>query len=161
DLVLLASDPAAALGWTAVTFPAEGFVWFTLKDPRVLRQTVLWLSNGGRHYPPWSGRHTNVLGLEEVTSYFHLGLAASAAPNPLSERGIPTSVDLDGRPFTVACIAAVAAVPEGFDHVADVRAHEGGTAARPRPAAARPAPGPPPPPSCRGRAGGGGARRPS
>lgn len=125
DLVLLASDPAAALGWTAVTFPAEGFVWFTLKDPRVLRQTVLWLSNGGRHYPPWSGRHTNVLGLEEVTSYFHLGLAASAAPNPLSERGIPTSVDLDGRPFAVACIAAVAAVPEGFDHVADVRAHEG------------------------------------
>jgi hypothetical protein len=108
-----------------VTFPAEGFVWFTLKDPRVLRQTVLWLSNGGRHYPPWSGRHLNVLGLEEVTSYFHFGLAESAAANPLSERGIPTALDLDGSPFLVSCIAAAAAVPEGFDHVAGVRAHAG------------------------------------
>lgn len=125
DLVLLASDPAASLAWTAVTFPAEGFVWFTLKDPRVLRQTVLWMSNGGRHYPPWSGRHVNVLGLEEVTSYFHLGLAESAAANPLSERGIPTVEELDGQPFTVACIAAVAAVPDGFDHVAAMEAHEG------------------------------------
>src|SRR5690606_20883803 len=52
DLVLLASDPALPLAWTAVTLPEEGYVWFTLKDPRVLRQTVLWISNGGRHYPP-------------------------------------------------------------------------------------------------------------
>lgn len=125
DLVLLASDPERPLAWTAVTFPEEGFAWFTLKDPRVLRQTVLWISNGGRHYPPWDGRHVNVLGLEEVTSYFHLGLTASAAPNPLSEADLPTSADLDGSPFEVACVTAVAAVPDGFDHVADVRAHEG------------------------------------
>lgn len=125
DLVLLASDPALSLAWTAVTFPEKRYVWFTLKNPRVLRQTVLWISNGGRHYPPWSGRHVDVLGLEEVTSYFHLGLAASAAPNPLSEAGLPTTAALDGRPFEVACVTAVAAVPDGFDHVAGVRTHEG------------------------------------
>jgi hypothetical protein len=125
DLVLLASDPTKELAWTAVTFSAESFVWFTLKDPRVLRQTVLWVSNGGRHYPPWSGRHVNVLGLEEVTSYFHLGLAESAAANPLAEQGLPTTAHLDGSPFAVACVAAVAVVPEGFDHVAGVRAHAG------------------------------------
>lgn len=124
DLVLLASDPDLPLAWTAVTFPDEGYVWFTLKNPRVLHQTVLWHSNGGRHYSPWSGRHVNVLGLEEVTSYFHLGLAASAAPNPLSDAGLPTSADLDGSPFEVACITAVAAVPDEFDHVADVRPHK-------------------------------------
>ncbi|MDX1418460.1 MAG: hypothetical protein R3181_00720 [Rubricoccaceae bacterium] len=124
DLVLLTSEEGS-LAWTAVTFPAEGYVWFTLKDPRVLRHTVLWLSNGGRHYPPWSGRHANVLGLEEVTSYFHLGLAASAAPNPLSEQGLPTVHHLDGAPFEVACINAVAAVPDGFDGVAEIRPHAG------------------------------------
>lgn len=124
DLVLLVSE-AGDLAWTAVTFPDEGYVWFTLKDPRVLRYTVLWLSNGGRHYPPWSGRHVNVLGLEEVTSYFHLGLAASAAPNPLSEEGFPTVALLDGTSFDVACINAVAAVPEGFDRVAEIRPHVG------------------------------------
>ena len=120
DLVLMASDPGLPLAWTAVTVSDEGYVWFTLKDPRVLRQTILWLSNGGRHYPPWDGRHVNVLGLEEVTSYFHFGLAESAAPNPLSEHGIPTVHQLDGRPLDVACIAAVAAIPDGFDHVADI-----------------------------------------
>jgi hypothetical protein len=121
DLVMLAADPGRALAWTAVTFPDEGYVWFTLKDPRVLRQTVLWLSNGGRRYPPWSGRHVNVLGLEEVTSYFHLGLPASARPNPLSARGFPTHVDLDpDRPLDVRVVSAVAAVPDGFDHVAEI-----------------------------------------
>lgn len=125
DLVLLASDPDLPLAWTAVTFPDEGFVWFTLKDPSVLRQTILWISNGGRHYPPWSGRHVDVLGLEEVTSYFHFGLAESAAPNPLADAGIPTNASLDGTPIEVACITAVAAVPAGFDHVADVLPQEG------------------------------------
>jgi hypothetical protein len=123
DLVLLASPPDLKLAWTAVTFPEEGFVWFTLKDPRVLRQTILWVSNGGRHYAPWNGRHVNVLGLEEVTSYFHFGLAESAAPNPLSDAGFPTSVALDGTPFEVACVTAVAAVPANFDHVATFRPH--------------------------------------
>ena len=76
--------------WTAVTFPAQRYVWFALKDPRVLRSTVLWHSNGGRHYPPWNGRHVNVLGMEDVTTYFHFGLAESARPNSISRRGFPT-----------------------------------------------------------------------
>ncbi|MEM6782884.1 MAG: hypothetical protein AAF624_04010 [Bacteroidota bacterium] len=123
DLVLLAAPLDAPIGWTAVAFPQEGYVWFTLKDPRVLRQTILWISNGGRHYAPWNGRHVNVLGLEEVTSYFHFGLAESAASNPVSETGIPTSAVLDGEPFPIACIAGVAAIPADFDHVATIDPH--------------------------------------
>jgi len=61
DLVMLVSDASLPLAWTAVTFPQERFVWFALKNPRVLRQTVFWISNGGRHYPPWSSRHVNVM----------------------------------------------------------------------------------------------------
>jgi hypothetical protein len=130
DLVMLVADPGRPLAWTAVTFPDEGYVWFTLKDPRVLRQTVLWVSNGGRRYPPWSGRHVNVLGLEEVTSYFHLGLAASARPNPMSACGFPTHVDLDpDRPLDVRVVSAVAAVPAGFDHVATIEPGDGETVA--------------------------------
>ncbi|MEM1044131.1 MAG: hypothetical protein AAGI91_16090 [Bacteroidota bacterium] len=125
DLVALASDPTLPLAWTAVTFPEAGFVWFALRDPGVLRQTVLWFSNGGRHYAPWSGRHAGVLGLADATAYFHLGLAESAASNPLSEQGIPTYVSLAGGPFRVACIHAVARVPAMFDHVAEVYAHDG------------------------------------
>lgn len=125
DVVMVAADPSLPLAWTAVTFPGERFVWFTLKDPRVLRQTVLWFSNGGRHYPPWDGRHVDVLGLEEVTSYFHFGLAGSAAPNPVAASGIPTVAQLDGSPFRVACVSAVVEVPEGFDHVAAIESVAG------------------------------------
>ena len=87
DLVMMVSDASLPFAWTAVTFPAERYVWFAIKDPRVLRQTVFWISNGGRYYAPWNGRHTGIMGLEEVTSYFHPGLAESAGPQSHLRQG--------------------------------------------------------------------------
>lgn len=122
DLVMLMGTPGRTLGWSAVTFPRQHWVFLQLKNPEVLRHTVLWHSNGGRHYAPWSGRHRGVLGLEETTSYFHLGQAESARPNALSRAGLPTTVSLSPRtPLRVAHIFAVAAIPRGFDVVADVQ----------------------------------------
>lgn len=127
DLVMLTADAKLPFAWSAVTVAEEGYVWFALRDPRVLRHTVLWMSNGGRHYAPWNGRHTAVLGLEETTSYFHLGLAESVKPNPLNKRGVPTALMLNAKkPTTVNYIMAVAAVPKGFDRVKDIRAVAGG-----------------------------------
>jgi len=121
DLVMLISDLDGPFAWTAVTFPKQGYVWFALKNPRLLRQTILWHSNGGRHYPPWNGRHTNVLGIEDVLSYFHLGLAESVRPNPISQRGIPTHMTLDPRqPTVVPYIMGVAIIPTGFDRVVSI-----------------------------------------
>jgi hypothetical protein len=123
DLVMIVADPGQPLAWTAVTFPNERYVWFALKNPRVLRQTVMWISNGGRHYPPWNSRHINVLGLEEVTSWFHVGLAESAAKNPVSDKGFPTSVTLNaGEPLTVSYIMGIAKIPAGFDRVKSIEA---------------------------------------
>ena len=118
DLVLLVSDPSCSIAWTAVTFPGEGYVWFALKDPLILKQTVLWLSNGGRHYPPWNGRHTSVMGLEEVTSFFHYGLLQSVESNSLSDQGHATCFHLDRAvPMDVRYIMAVAEIPKDFDCV--------------------------------------------
>lgn len=115
DLVLLATKQREPFAWFAVTFPDEGYVWFALKDPRVLRQTVLWHSNGGRHYAPWNSRHLNVLGIEDITGYFHYGLAASARPNPLNRLGEQTCFQLKPtEPLNVNYIMAVAKVPRGF-----------------------------------------------
>jgi len=52
DLVMIVSDPSVRLDWTAAAFPTLGYVWFGLKDVKVLRNTVFWFSNGGRHYAP-------------------------------------------------------------------------------------------------------------
>ena len=126
DLVMMVSDAELPFAWTAVAFPKERYVWFALKDPRVLRETVFWLSNGGRHYPPWSSRHVNVMGLEEVTSYFHLGLAESARKNPISRKGFPTCVVLNPRkPLVVPYVMGVATIPAGFDRVAAIQANRG------------------------------------
>lgn len=121
DIALVAADTSLPFAWTAVVFPAQRFAWFALKDPRVLASTIFWFSNAGRHYPPWNGRHVSVMGLEEVTSAFHPGLAESVAPNLLSRRGIKTVVDLDpNRPLVVNYIMAVADIPTGFDRVTDI-----------------------------------------
>ena len=131
DLVMLLSDDRVPFAWTAVTFPKQRYAWFALKDPRVLRSTIFWISNGGRHYPPWNGRHVNVMGLEEVTSYFLLGLAESVAQNPLAKRGYPTHVRLDPqRPLVVNYIMGVAAVPDGFDRVDAIGESDGGVTLR-------------------------------
>ncbi len=121
DLVTLIHSSRKDFAWSSVTFPDEEYLWFSLKDPRVLRQTILWISNGGRHYPPWNGRHVNVLGVEDVTSFFHYGLAESACDNSLSRLGYPTSVGLDKRvPLSVSYIMGVAALPKGFRKVKSI-----------------------------------------
>jgi hypothetical protein len=123
DLVMLISDDSLPFAWTAVTFPRQRYVWFALKDPRVLTRTVFWISNGGRHYPPWNGRHVSVLGVEEVTSHFHYGLAESVRAKACRR--------LDPRhPLAVNYIMAVAPIPANFDRVTAVRAGNHGVTLR-------------------------------
>jgi hypothetical protein len=115
DLVMLVHESEPDFAWSAVTFQKERYVWFSLKDPRILRSTILWISNAGRHYPPWNGRHDRVMGFEDVTSYFHYGLAESANPNPVSRMGYATCMKLKkAAPLTVNYIMGVAAIPAKF-----------------------------------------------
>ena len=127
DLVQVMNNPDATVAWTAVTFPSERYVWFSLKNPRMLSGTIFWMSNGGRHYPPWNGRHVNVMALEDVTSYFHLGINASAMKNPLTEKGYRTAIRLDPRrSVKINYIMAAAPIPAGFDRVKRMNAKADG-----------------------------------
>jgi hypothetical protein len=121
DIAILCADPKLDLAWTAVAFPEERYVWFSLRDPRVLASTLLWMSNGGRHYAPWNGRHLNVMGVEDLTAFFHYGLGPSVKPNSLSAQGLKTYHTLDPQcPFTVRYIMGVAGIPKRFDRVRDI-----------------------------------------
>ena len=122
DLVMLHHKDEDDFAWSAVVFPDKKFVWFSLKNPAYLASTVLWHSNGGRHYAPWSGRHRGVLGVEDVTAYFALGLAASLADNPWKKKGVPTSVALSrSKPTRIPHIMGVAPLPVGFDSVRSIQ----------------------------------------
>jgi hypothetical protein len=121
DLVMMISDADLPFAWTAVVFPKERYVWFALKDPKILRETVFWISNRGRHYAPWSSRHLNVMGIEDVTANFHHGLAESCQPNPISAKGWPTCLTLTpATPLVVNYIMGVAKIPAGFNQVASI-----------------------------------------
>ena len=72
DLVVLTERPGTRLGWSAAVAARDGFVFFAVKDAAALPQTVLWMSNGGRDYAPWNGRHRAVIGIEEAATGIHL-----------------------------------------------------------------------------------------
>ena len=125
DLLMFVHQDRPDFAWTAVAFPDQGYVWFALKDPRVLQSTIFWISNGGRPYPPWNGRHLGVMGLEDVTSYFHYGLPESAQENAVTRAGFATSVELDPlNPLVVNYIMGVAAIPKHFSSVASIETAE-------------------------------------
>lgn len=127
DIVQIISDTDRDVAWTAVSFPKHRYVWFALKDPKVLNSTLMWMSNGGRHYPPWSGRHVNVMGLEEITGYFHYGIAASAKKNSHNEKGVATVIQLKpNKPTVVNYIMAVAPTPAHFTGVKQIVTNERG-----------------------------------
>jgi hypothetical protein len=126
DLVMV-SAATVRMAWTALAVPSEGYVWFALRDPGVLASTVMWFSNGGRSYAPWSDRHVNVVGLEDVTAYYDYGLAESARPNALSRRGVATHLVMRrNRPLVVRYVTVVAPIPRGFDEVRAIRRARGG-----------------------------------
>ena len=103
DFVMLVEARDSTLGWTAAVRPAAGDIMLSLKSPRDFPVTFLWFSNGGRFYPPWNRRHLGVLGIEEGRAFSVNGHAASIAPNPLSEAGIPTSLTLNADGTVEVC----------------------------------------------------------
>ena len=88
-------------------YPEDGFQlrlsWNTQHFPSVL----LWISNRGRSHAPWNSRHL-ALGIEPVCSAFDLGPAVSAAPNPIANAGVATTMDFTpDRIFTTKYRIAV------------------------------------------------------
>lgn len=104
DFLTLVEAPGHALGWSVVSRKAEQDRVIVLKRPDTLPVTMLWMSNGGRDYAPWSGRHTAVLGIEDARAS-PLGHAESCRNNALTRDGVATAFDLHARKTT--CIRQV------------------------------------------------------
>ncbi|MBU2866427.1 hypothetical protein [Pacificibacter marinus] len=94
DFVTLVEADDVQLGWTAVTRFAEDDIVLFIKDPRVMPVTMMWQSNGGRDYAPWSGRHTGVLGIEDGCCAGAATLDEAASDNPIAREGVATTLTL-------------------------------------------------------------------
>jgi len=121
DVVLFVSDVSKEFVFTAASFPGRGYLYFQLKDPRVLPQTLFWMSNGGRHYAPWNGRISGVLGMEEIAGFFHYGIKQSVEPNFLQERGFkPFAEFRKDQPSAIRVIMGLVPIPGDFTGVRDI-----------------------------------------
>jgi hypothetical protein len=122
DVVFLVDEPGRDFAWSAALCRSEGFLFFAVKDPRILTGTMLWMSNGGRFYAPWSSRHKGCLGIEELCSFSAEGHRASIAPNPVSAAGYRTALELrpNGEVAIPYAFGTIAVGPE-WTKVADIR----------------------------------------
>lgn len=110
--------------WVAAVNTEERWLWFALKNPALMPGRLFWIENCGRHGVPWNGRN-RCLGIEDGCMYFDRGIAESCRPNPISRRGIPTSVQIPaGQALEIRYIQGAIAVPAKFDRVAEVRFSE-------------------------------------
>lgn len=121
DFAMLVEAAGSPLGWAAAARADERDIVLSLKAPADYPVTFLWFSNGGRFYPPWNSRHFGVLGIEEGRAWSCYGHAASIAPNPLSDAGIPTAVSLQpGGSVALRHIVGGVPLPEGWRRVAAI-----------------------------------------
>lgn len=120
DLVVLAGDKEATTAWSAAVAKRDGFLFLAIKDAQVLPETVLWMSNGGRFYPPWNSEHTAVLGIEEAATACHSTQQFDSLPEP-SSHGLAAGLTLsaDNTCDIRYCFGAMA-VPDGWSEVASV-----------------------------------------
>ncbi len=117
DILGVAAKQGNKPSWTAAAVPSEGYLWFSLKDPKVLPLTLFWMSMGGRHMPPWNGRNV-CLGLEEICGFFAAGMADSAKKNFLNDLGVATTVKFSAnKPTEIRNIQGVVKIPKSFDRV--------------------------------------------
>ena len=125
DLLAVFNKTAPTPAWCAAVNTADGYLWFSLKDPDVLPATALWMSHGGRHGEPWNGRN-RCLGVEDCCAFFAEGLAESVKANVLTRAGIKTALSLsEKKPTAVNYIQGVVKIPGGFGRVADVALADG------------------------------------
>lgn len=127
DIVQLLTSPTQPFAWTAVSFPREGYAWFSLKNPELLNSTLLWMSNGGRYPQPWNGRHRPVLGLEEIVGFYDYSVASSIkAAIPGFEDHSMTVLKRRDVPMEVPFIMAVTTIPSDFGRIETITAVDGG-----------------------------------
>jgi hypothetical protein len=96
DFCILVEARGARIGWSVLMRNAEDDMLVVLKDAGLMPVTMLWVSNGGRDFPPWNSRHTGVIGIEDGCAAGATGLAASVSDNRLTAMGVPTTLPLGG-----------------------------------------------------------------
>ena len=121
DMVIMPEKAGVKLGWSAALAQKDGFLFFAVKDAQALPETMLWMSNGGRKYAPWSSRHRHVIGIEEgATSCHHDGTFKSNAS--FSPYGLAQGLVLrDAHSSTINYGFGAIKPPKHWQEISDIK----------------------------------------
>jgi hypothetical protein len=125
DFIALAEAEGARLGWSAALAAKDGFLFFAVKDAVALPETMLWMSNGGRDYAPWSGRHTAVLGIEEAATSFHVNGERDGGHDEMRATGVELR---EGAQPVIRYAFGAVPVPAGWTRISNISVTEGSLA---------------------------------
>ncbi len=121
DVVMYISDQSKDYVFTALSEPERGFLYFQLKDPKVLASSLHWMPNNGRYTEPMNGRVIGAIGIEEVTGYFFYGRKESVESNPVSGAGHTTCRQFEAdSPTQVKLLSGCVPIEKSFKGVKDI-----------------------------------------
>ena len=120
DIFMQLTNQENEFTWYTISIPSRGYLYYQFRNPRVLSNTLVWSSYGGRHYSPWYGKVDGCFEVAALNAYFHYGITAANENNPLSERGFRTYTEFDGSPMDFNLIEGVCEIPNNFEGVKDI-----------------------------------------
>ena len=127
DIYMYVFDQTHAFDYGAVSVPEEGYLYFQLKNPRQLSNSMIWTSYCGRHYAPWNGRVNGCIEIGAATNYFFYGAAGEKETDPLMKMGYQMCHEFDGSEREYKLICGVVKIPEHYQGVASIEKKDADT----------------------------------
>lgn len=127
DIYMYIFDQSHAFDYATLSVPTEGYLYYQLKNPTQLANSMIWTSYCGRHYPKWNSRVNGCLEIGAGTNYFFYGQSDTLEKNPLSPQGYPMYHTFDGSPRTYKLISGVVKIPADYQGVAAIERKDANT----------------------------------
>lgn len=127
DIYMYVFDQTHEFDYAAVSVPSEGYLYYQLKNPKQLSNSMIWTSYCGRHYGMWKGRVNGCIEIGAATNYFFYGMAGKKEDNPLTDHGYQMYHEFDGSEQEYKLISGVVEIPEDYQGVASIAKKNDGT----------------------------------
>lgn len=127
DIYMYVFDQSHEFDWATMSVPSEGYLYYQLKNPKQLSNSMIWTSYCGRHYPKWDSRVNGCLEIGAGTNYFFYGLSDTLENNPLTKKGFPMYHEFDGSKRAYKLICGVVKIPSDYQGVASIEKKDDNT----------------------------------
>ena len=120
DIYMYVFNDTHEFDYAVVSVPTEGYLYYQLKNPKQLSNTMIWTSYEGRHYPRWNGRVNGCIEIGAGTNYFFYGMAGEKVDNPLAQKGYHMFHEFDGSERQYKLISGVVKIPQDYQGVESI-----------------------------------------